>query len=240
MNFAVNFLATGLFVAYPGASMTIASVIRMKHRLSPSSSLAAAFIGLLAASSSASAATYVIDDNTPTASIGIGLPGFLLNAFQVGTTADSISAVEISFSNVTPPLTAFEIILFSDPNGDGSPRDGVEQARAAVLTPALITPGAFVTYTFNSPVPVSANQWFFAGIVEGSTNINVNRDGTGGLLSYAAWEGSSPSTANQFGTFASFGFANDYMVRAVGIPEPSSLALIGIFTLGGMARRRRL
>ncbi len=187
------------------------------------------------------AANYSIDDGVMTsdASIGAGTPGLLLNAFQTGAAGDSIAAVEIAFSAFSPTSQAFEIILFSDPNGDGSPRDGVELGRASATTPAVVTPGAFVTYNFTSPIPVAASQWFFAGHVEPSVSLSVGIDAAGGLFSYATWSGTDPVTTVNFGTFASFGVARDYMVRAVGVPEPSGVLLLGLCALTGLTRRAR-
>ncbi len=203
----------------------------------------AAALGLGCAALPAYAANYSIDDGVLTGSLGIGsgTPGLLLNAFQTGAAGDSIAALEIAFSASSPLSEAFEIILFSDPNGDGSPRDGVELGRASVTTPAVVTPGAFVTYNFTSPIPVAASQWFFAGHVEPSVNLSVGVDAAGGAFSYATWSGTNPVTTTNFGTFASFGatFARDYMVRAVGVPEPSGMLLLGLCALTGLTRRAR-
>ena len=186
------------------------------------------------------AVTYALDDGAidDEVGIGVGSNGLLLNAFQTQTGGTTITSVDIAFSAATPSSTAFDIILFTDPNNDGNPADGLQAARETVSTPGSITPGAFVSYSFSMPPALNTGDWFFAGAVEPEPiNLAIGIDADGGNSSWASFPGDALPGAT-VDTFATLRFPKDGMIRATGIPEPSTAGLALIGTASFLLRRR--
>lgn len=203
--------------------------------------LAATTLGLCSAGLS-SAATYALDDGVVAngISIGTGNEGVIVNAFQSVPDAEKIGSISFAFTDSTPVSTAFDIILFSDPNNDANPGDALEIGRLTVMTPEAITAGTFVSYDFLTPITVAAGDWFFAGLVEGAGySINLGTDAAGGTSTWAAFPGDGFASASSSGTLASFGIPRDAMIRVEAVPEISTHGLLGIGLLGCVLRRSR-
>ena len=75
--------------------------------------------------------------------------------------------------------------------------------------------------------------------VEPGINLAVGTDVAGGTRSFAMWSGTVPATAGNFGTLADFGVGRDYMVLAVGVPEPSGIILLALGLVTSLSRRAR-
>jgi hypothetical protein len=202
---------------------------------------------LLFSSSFLKAATYSIDDGIYVSAVGIGNSslGLMLNSFQSVPDSEYITSLDIAFGPAMPVSSAFEIILFSDPDNNGNPSDSLQLGRAAAVSPATIVPGSFVTFTFNTPIYVPAGQRFFAGAVEGpSYTLAIGLDAAGGSSSWATWPGDNPGTATNIATLASFGnsFAKDAMIRAnaTAVPEPTATVLLFFGAALAAGKRRRI
>lgn len=187
------------------------------------------------------AATYATDDGVYTDDIGLGLPGLLLNSYASILGSGTIVSIDIAFSPQSVPSTGFSIILFSDPDGNGNPSDGIEHARASATVPETFATGAFHTFAFEQPVTIAAGEGFFTGLYAASgSSVYIGRDALGGESSWAVYSGddlTAPGTTVV--TTASFGLPGDLMIRANAVPEPSSSALTGITAALLCLRRKK-
>ena len=117
--------------------------------------------------------TYAIDDGTAEGSVGRIIVGELLclNSFPVTGGDNLITAISIAWGRTNPPDPSlnglpYTAVLWSDPNGDGSPTDAVVLATApgvisdagtntfitSVITPTLVTtPNFFVGFLMHQP-----------------------------------------------------------------------------------------
>lgn len=189
----------------------------------------------------ANGATLSIDDGRIYVSSRIagGVEGLILNRFQATVDVQSISRVKLAFGSDSATSTSFDIILFSDPDGNGIPDDSIQLARDTVSTPATINPGVFVEYRFASPVAIPVGDNFFIGIVTKTGEVTLGSDFYGGFSSFKYLGGSDPTGDGILQTFTSFIDYHDPMIRAVGsVPEPSSMLLCGLGLFGIGIRRR--
>jgi hypothetical protein len=117
--------------------------------------------------------TYAIDDGTAEASVGRIVIGELLclNSFPVTAGNNLITSISIAWGRTNPPDPSlnglpYTAVLWSDPNGDGSPTDAVVLATApgvisdagtntfitSVIPPTLVTtPNFFVGFLMHQP-----------------------------------------------------------------------------------------
>lgn len=116
--------------------------------------------------------TYMLDDGTMEDSVGFGnglqnFQSIFFNHFNVIPGQTSISTVSVAWGTPAFPDPTLNgepvtIGIWSDPNGDGNPSDGVLLGSVAGTIQNAGT-DTFVDYTFATPVDVSAYTSFFVG-----------------------------------------------------------------------------
>jgi hypothetical protein len=117
-------------------------------------------------------AIYQIDDGTMEDAVGFGdgtqnFEAIAFNQFDVIPGSDMITSVEIAWGTPAFPDPSLNgepvtIGVWSDPNGDGNPSDAALLGSVAGTIQDAGT-DTFVTYTFATPVDVSAFTSFFVG-----------------------------------------------------------------------------
>ncbi len=226
------------------------------------------FATLIAAVPNATAATYQLDDGTVSAS-GFGLGHFgtftsvWLNAFQVAPGMETITGVSIMFG--AAPIgdgqpangTPINVLLYTDPNNDGNPLDGVLQRQVAGTIQVADT-GTFVDFSLTS-ITLTPGAWFYVGMSQaapGNTNVfgaNIDSDvfpdpSPQGRSYLLGWFSGTPDITALSGSSASTHTAidGDFMIRATAdgvaeTPEPSTLLLTGAAALAlALKRKHRL
>src|SRR6476469_6788271 len=113
--------------------------------------------------------TYMIDDGTAEDSVGLTAGGSLvaLNSFPVSGGNNVITSISIAFGTPLfpdPTLNGlpYTAVLWSDPNGDGSPTDAVVLAQAPGVVANAGT-DTFITTTIPPTMVTTAN--FFVGFL---------------------------------------------------------------------------
>jgi hypothetical protein len=116
-------------------------------------------------------AIYELDDGTMEDSVGFGngsqnFESLWFNQFAVIAGQTSITTVSVNWGTPNFPQsidgTPVTIAVWSDPNGDGNPSDGVLLGSVAGTVQQNGT-DTFIDYTFSPPVDVSAFSSFFVG-----------------------------------------------------------------------------
>lgn len=139
--------------------------------------------------------------------------------------------------------TALTFCLWSDPNGDGNPSDGLLLISGNGVSAAENT-NTFVNYLFASPVTVSTAN-FFVGymMTTGAGQAPLGYDSDTSLANTAyAFFGSDINTLATNGAPLDLNTVSPgtAMIRAlVTVPEPSAAILFGVGVLIAAVRRRR-
>lgn len=185
--------------------------------------------------------TYSIDDGTAENGVGLTNGGsfIALNSFAVTPGNNIITSISIAFGTPLfpePTLNglAYTAVLWSDPNGDGSPTDAVVLASqsgvvsgastntfdVSLITPTVVlTPNFFVGFAithvagqhpaaFDQTAPLPNRSYITIG-----SNIN------------------DLSAASPIEVITGGGLVGNWMIRADTVPEPQSWA---IFAFGAM------
>src|SRR6266700_381198 len=115
---------------------------------------------------------YMLDDGSAEDGVGFGngaqnFVSLWMNPFGVVAGQTMITTVSVAWGTPLFPVTSNKgtpgtIAIWSDPNGDGDPHDGLLLGSVAGTIQNEGT-DTFVNYTFNPPVDVSAFTSFFVG-----------------------------------------------------------------------------
>src|SRR5215217_2341496 len=178
--------------------------------------------------------TYLIDDGTAEDSVGLTAGGNLLclNSFPVSAGNNLITSISIAWGTPLFPdpslngLT-YTAVLWSDPNGDGSPTDAVVLATA----PGVVSMEGTNTFlTSNLPPTMVNTANFFVGFVitHNAGQFPAAFDETAPTLSGRSWVsiGGNPNNLSDAITIESAGLVGNWLIRAEGTgggptPTPS-------------------
>lgn len=140
--------------------------------------------------------------------------------------------------------------IWSDPNGDGNPSDAVLLDSGSALT-ANVTTGAFVDFTFSSPVTVNTTNFFVGYYMPAAPGSYIYYDPDNSLPN-TTWLLIAPSDTSNLAnnpsgnTFDLTTFSPGVgMIHAqlgvTAVPEPATVATgLGAALLGAWSARRRL
>ena len=207
---------------------------------------------------------YMLDDGTAEDGVGFGngaqnFESLWMNQFNVIAGQTMITTVSVAWgtpffpdpSNNGTPVT---IAIWSDPNGDGDPTDGLLLGSVAGTIQNEGT-DTFVNYTFNPPVDVSAFTSFFVGDMTPANGgpehffQGIDETPPSHVRSWIAANGDGSNVDintignnDLIGTIDSFGLPGNWLIRADtggggGTPTPTPTGTPGactnyIFTTG--------
>lgn len=210
----------------------------------------AAVLLLVTAPRAAKAFSYVLDDGTAEDSIGLTAGGTFItaNEFTVSGGNNLVNSISIAwgtpaFPDPTLNGLSYTAVLWSDPNGDGSPTDAVVLATAPGVI-ALEGTNTFLT-SFISPTTVLTPNFFVGFVVTGAAGqFPAAFDETAPLPNRSFINlGSNPSDMSGAAAIESFGLVGNWLIRAdaTQVPEPSTWAMMGVgaVMLAGLLRFRR-
>jgi hypothetical protein len=169
---------------------------------------------------------YVIDDGSRENSLGYGAAeqtvGWI-NHFSVQAGAEVITHISTGRGSIANGSTA-TAYLWSDPNGDGSPADGIVLASAPATIGEGVPLGELIVIDIPDTSPGPAGTSFFVGVIAvGEDAHPAPMDETSSLeLSWFIGDTSVPIDPNDLANAShflaqphTFGFPSNFMVRAV-------------------------
>ena len=168
--------------------------------------------------------TYMIDDGTAEDSVGLTAGGSLvaLNSFPVSGGNNVITSISIAFGTPLfpdPTLNGlpYTAVLWSDPNGDGSPTDAVVLAMAPGVVSQAGT-DTFITTVIPPTMVTTAN--FFVGflITHAAGQFPAAFDETAPTLPNRSWVDATANINDLSGaiTIESAGLVGNWLIRADG------------------------
>lgn len=156
-----------------------------------------------------------------------------LNSFPTVLGSNIINSISIAWGGAAPvaalnglPYTA---VLWSDPNGDGSPTD----AAVLAMAPGVIASNGTNTF-ITTPIPptVVLTPNFFVGFVitHAAGLFPAAFDQTAPTFSNRSFiaAGSDPNNLSGAITIESAGLVGNWLIRADAVPEPSTWAMLGL------------
>jgi hypothetical protein len=156
-----------------------------------------------------------------------------------GTT--QVSGLSAAFGVVGNPAypdgQALTFGIWSDPNGDGNPSDGVRLSSGTGVT-ANVATGAFVTFNFPSPVTVATSNFFVGYYMPSAPNSYVTTDSSTSPLNttWALLNPTSTTTLASNNPASTFDLATLFtgvgMIRANLGPPPFNCALLNPTVVG--------
>jgi hypothetical protein len=171
-----------------------------------------------------------------------------LNSFSITGGNNIIISISIAwgtpaFPNSTLNGLTYTAVLWSDPNGDGSPTDAVVLATA----PGVIAGADTNTFILSPITPTTVlTTNFFVGFIitqATATQFPAALDQTDPDLPNRSFAvvGSNINNLSGAITIESAGLPGNWLIRANAIPEPSTYALVGVGLVGliFLHRRRR-
>ena len=205
-------------VKLPGTVPRVSSAMRGR---SPVAKMAARLLHPLIPNS-----VYMIDDGTAEDGVGFGngvqnFESLWFNQFDVIAGQTMISTVSVAWGTPVFPDPSMDgtpvtIAIWSDPNGDGDPSDGILLGSVAGTIQNSGT-DTFIDYTFSPPVDVSAFTSFFVGDMTPMNNgpehffQGIDEDSTLHRQSWlAAMSSGGPVDINNIGNNDTIGLIDDF------------------------------
>lgn len=204
----------------------------------------------------ARAVNYIHDDGTFEDGIGIGGSGSFdiiwLNRFVVQPGGETITDIQAPIGSPvdTRPYNGLPmtVLLYTDPDG-GSPTNAT---LVTSLNTTVANANTGIINNYDIPDTLITTNDFFVAIVmrnlPGSNGFVASIDLTAPNVTNVSWAGFTlPGNsmnvnnlatipAGQLGLIEGFGFAGNWGIRAIGVPEPAS---VGLLVLGGLLLARR-
>jgi hypothetical protein len=215
----------------------------MKLRLT----LALAALALAAVSS---ASFYQLDDGVSDTSLstsGSNLNAIYLTQYTVAAGGEMVTSIDIvwgdRFGVNLANGTAVQVLLLNDPNNDGNPNDSTV-VQAINTTAINVGSDTFNNYAV-TPVTMAVGTSFFVGgfipnMVSGTSWCAIDGSAVGmGTRNF--WQPQGTPGATSYIGLDVFGANLTFMVRANAspVPEPATIAALGIGAVALLRRRKR-
>jgi hypothetical protein len=183
----------------------------------------------------------------------INTTGYAIQSFQIQPDMQTLTGVQVQWGAASAD-TSTEVFLWTDPNNDGNPEDAVVARTLAVTIPLHdnLEPPPVIDYVFDASLTLPLDGWFFVGARLHQSSPTAAQAWWGVDLAPPHSERSwfVAFAGEVFGGDLSGGLLNqfvdgDFNVRALAVPEPSTLLLaafgvLGLIACGWRRQRRRL
>ncbi|HTQ09133.1 MAG TPA: PEP-CTERM sorting domain-containing protein, partial [Fimbriimonadaceae bacterium] len=212
---------------------------------------------VLGLAAGAGASFYQYDDGTSEGALTSGqiqpdfLVGQYLNQYTIASGGETLTSIDLVWGShldyegaapIIPNGLAVQVLLLSDPNQDGDPSDAQVIQSIDTVT-ANVGSDTFNSYALN-PVTMAVGTSFFVGAYipsfpDGYQWAPLDFDATG--KSANGWFAVAPAgLLGGYSSLSMFGTAMTFMVRADAspVPEPVTLAVLGVGVLALLRRRR--
>ncbi len=194
---------------------------------------------LLSSASTANGSSYILDDGSGAFNIGPSqFDAQLLwgNYFDAAPGAETITEISVSLSQSVPLGEPISLLLFEDPTDDLDPSDAELLARTDSITVA----SGFNEFQTFDITDTTISGGFFVGVMmdldQGEIAAHMD-DSTNSGRSWLFFDGAinldDLGSSPLFHNMASTPFSGTWMIRATGVPEPSSvlIMLVGLHIL---------
>ncbi|MEO5754133.1 MAG: hypothetical protein ABIR38_05455, partial [Chthoniobacterales bacterium] len=198
--------------------------------------------------------TYMLDDGTAEDSVGFGdgsrnFESLWFNQFDVIPGQTSISTVSVAWGTPAFPEnvngTAVTVAVWSDPNGDGNPSDGLLLGSVPGTIQDVGT-NTFVDYTFSPPVQLPAGATsFFVGDMTPENNgpqhfyQGIDQTTTQRQSWVAAMSSGGPVDINNLGNNDFIGLIDDFGLPGNWLIRADAGSTGGEITLNARPRRQQ-
>ena len=198
-----------------------------------------AVAGLLVAAPVSADIVYVFDDQTTT--IGAGLDGQSTGSFTQSGVSGTATLTATTSTGDDFNATGSGFGINQSASDDDTAGFDFTQPGGPGVAEGLIL--SFDTNVLLDTIDVSsfsADSDLIEVVVGGTTVATVDSTGTTSLSSFAVSAGTDVLINTTAGAYGNGWSLDSFGVTVVAVPEPGAVALLGLFSLGAIARRRRI